>query len=172
MIEFLWIEDYEEVQNERTKPMQLFERLSTATDEVSPFGICFRPSNNFDTNAPFPVWKYNPIYLPNHLSIEVGSETPLNEPMWFYISFATRPDSFPSEKMQPIHHKIPLKEVTSAILTMKKNDNISEPAMIVNRIPNFKVIEAEEHLLELEFDNCIEGKMHDFRPILPLIFRW
>jgi hypothetical protein len=171
MIELLWIEDYEEVQNERTKPMQFFERLSASDSKVSPFGIGFRPSSNSETSAPFPIWKYKPIYLPEHLSFEVASETPLYEPMWFYIPFASRQDSS-SKNTQPINHKINLKEVTAAKVTINNTSDISKTADIVNELSNLYVVQAEEDLLELEFDNGIEGSVHDFRPSIPLIFRW
>lgn len=66
MIELLWVEDISEVQNERTKPLKLFERLSGTSEVVSPFGICFRPSENCNSIVPFTCWKYKPVYLPNH----------------------------------------------------------------------------------------------------------
>ena len=104
MIELIWIEDLEEVQNDKTKPMKLFERLSSSSDKVSPFGICFRPNKNGEMEAPFPSWKYNPVYLPSNLSIEVGSDIQLKEPLWFFISFGIRPDEAPKERMQ--HQKL------------------------------------------------------------------
>jgi len=172
MIELLWVEDYIEVNNERTAPLKLFERLSDTNKEVSPYGICFRPSSNSKADVIFPAWEYKPVYLPNELSIKVGYETPLDEPMWFYTSFACRQDEFSSDKMEPINHKMSLKEVTSTIVHMNKNSEISQTVMIKKDLPSFQVIEAEDHLLELEFDNGIKDKSYDFRPLIPLILRW
>lgn len=172
MIELLWIDDYEEVQSERTKPMRLFERLSTSNPEISPFGICFRPSDNSIGKPTFATWDYKPQYLPNSLSIQVGSKTPLCEPMWFYVSFAKRSDSFPREKSQPINNKLSLKEVTAATVTINNTCNLSEVAQEISKLHNFKLKESDQNLLELEFDYGREGKFHDFRPDLPLIFRW
>jgi hypothetical protein len=83
MLELLWVDNVEEVQNERTKPMRLFERCLLRTNEISPFGIGFRPTTDKDETVPFSTWDYHPIYLPDFLSIKVADKSPLSEPMYF-----------------------------------------------------------------------------------------
>ena len=42
--------------------------------------------------APFPAWDYHPIYLPDFLKMQVAHNTPLSEPLYFYLFFAKRQD--------------------------------------------------------------------------------
>ena len=83
MLELLWVENLEEVQSKLTKPMRLYERCLGTSNNISPFGIAFRPTTEKCEAAPFPVWDYHPIYLPNSLKIQVADNTPLSEPMFF-----------------------------------------------------------------------------------------
>lgn len=43
-VELLWLEDAAEAQSPVTLPTQLFARLQPIQPQVSPFGICLRPS--------------------------------------------------------------------------------------------------------------------------------
>ena len=113
MLELLWVENIEEVQSERTKPMRLYQRCQSTTNTISPFGIGLRPTTEKNESAPFPVWDYHPIYLPNFLKIQVADNTSLSEPMYFYLYFAIRQDKVSIERREPMKHKVPLKEVTS-----------------------------------------------------------
>jgi hypothetical protein len=102
-IELLWLEDTEEAKSRITQPTYLFERLTFAGQEASPFGICFRPTPVEDKKAPFPSWSYKPAYLPPGQAIAIG-EASLSEPMWFFLPFGVRPDAVPQEKRQPLNH--------------------------------------------------------------------
>ena len=172
MLELLWVEDIEEVKSERTKPMRLFERCLSNTNTISPFGIGLRPSTENDERAPFPVWDYHPIYLPDFLKIQVADDTPLSEPMYFYRSFAKRQDKVAIERMEPMEHEVPLKEVTSVKIYINQDTNLSYSANILNLLQNLSIEKDDEHLIELEFDNGTSNQSKDFRPDLPLLFRW
>ncbi len=54
-IELLWLEDAEAASSDLTRPTLLLERLTPGADEVSPFGLCFRPSGREAKSAPFPM---------------------------------------------------------------------------------------------------------------------
>jgi len=172
MLELLWVEDSEEVQNERTKPMRLFERCQLDQEASSPFGTAFRPTGDRIEILPFAVWDYHPIYLPDFLEIQIADGTPLSEPMYFYLSFAKRQDSVPDEKKEPMEHKVPLREVTSVKIHVNQDATLSSTACVLNRFQNFAIIKGKEHLLELEFDYGVSNQIRDFRPNLPLIFKW
>ncbi|MFT4107075.1 MAG: hypothetical protein QM657_15075 [Lacrimispora sp.] len=172
MLELLWVEDSEEVQNERTKPMRLFERCELEENANSPFGMAFRPTADKNEILPFQVWNYQPIYLPDFLKIQVADNTPLSEPMYFYLSFAKRQDSVSDENKEPMEHKVPLREITSIKIYVNQDIALSSAAVVLNKIQNIAVIKSQEHLLELEFDNGQSNQLRDFRPGLPLIFRW
>jgi len=49
---------------------------------------------------------------------------------------------------------------------------LSSTADVLNKIQNIAVIKSQEHLLELEFNNGQSNQSRDFRPDLPLIFKW
>ncbi|MCP3943807.1 MAG: VOC family protein [Desulfobacteraceae bacterium] len=65
MLELIWVSDFEEVKNELTKTTMLWERWSGRHDNVSPFGIIVRSSDEEDL---FEGWEYKPDYLPEGLS--------------------------------------------------------------------------------------------------------
>jgi hypothetical protein len=172
MLELLWVEDIEEVQNERTSPMRLFERCQLNSRVASPFGIAFRPSNGENELVPFPVWDYHPVYLPEFLKIQVAANTPLSEAMYFYLSFAVRQDKAFTQNREPMDHKVPLSEVTFVKIHIHQDDDLSAAACIINQFPNLSIIKDKEHLVEMEFDNGTLKQTKDFRPFLPLLFRW
>ncbi len=171
MLELLWVEHIEEVQSERTKPMRLFQRCQLISNAISPFGIGLRPTTE-DERALFLAWDYHPIYLPDFLRIQVADNTPLSEPMYFYLSFAKRQDKVSIEKREPMEHKVPLKEVTSVKTHVNQDDALSDSACVLNQIHNLSIINGKEHLFELEFDNGTLNQSKDFRPDLPLLFKW
>lgn len=158
MLELLWIENLKEVKNDLTKPMRLFERCSKKDKNISPFGIGFRPTTEKDEKALFPVWDYHPIYLPDFLKIQVADSTPLNEPMFFYLSFVGRQDKYPLEKLENMKHKLPLKEVTEVKMHINKKETFSEAAEIINKTNSLILIKDNENYLELTFDNHILKK--------------
>jgi len=109
-IELLHLVDEVEVQSELTAATRLFERLSCTDGAASPFGIGFRPSTAGEEPT-FPTWDYLPAYLPAGLKVDVAS-APVSEPMWFFLSFAKRPDQAPIERAQPIAHPNGFNEIT------------------------------------------------------------
>lgn len=172
MLELLWVENAEEVMSERTKPMRLYERCLSNKNTVSPFGIAFRPTDGMGEALPFPVWDYNPIYLPQKLKIQVAENTPMSEPMYFYLSFARRQDKVPKERREPMEHKVPLREVTSVKIHVKQDNALSKAALALNQVQNLSIENNKDHLLELEFDNGTFNQARDFRPEIPLLIKW
>lgn len=170
-IELLYLIDLEEIRSELTKPTQLFERLTSRGDDVSPFGICFRPSAGTEEKVPFSSWSYKPTYLPENMKIYIGN-APLNEPMWFFLPFGSRPDNAPSERQHPIEHQKGFGEITSVRVTIPGNSNLSNPALCSTDVEGFELVEGNTHLIQIGFDNERNDCSHDFRPILPLVFSW
>ena len=169
-LELLFIDNQDECKNQTTDQLRLFERLSTASPTISPFGVCFRPSNDGNSPAPFPSWSYKPCYLPAPLKIDVAP-IDLHEPMWFYLSFATRPDKAPTDKRQPLVHPCGARQLTDVKLFTTSN-KLSDAAQYANSLQMFCLISDETHRLELTFDNNEQQQERDFRPQLPLIVRF
>ena len=172
MLELLWVENPEEVRSETTSPMRLYERCMKPSHRVSPFGIGFRPTVERGEDAPFPSWDYRPAYLPDSLRIQVARDISLEEPMYFYLFFAARPDAYLGERREPLQHKMPLKEVTSVRVHINRTEKFSETADIIGKLPGLALLPSGENLLEVEFDGGTGNRIRDFRPDLPLIFRW
>ncbi|MYM35515.1 glyoxalase-like domain protein [Duganella sp. FT94W] len=155
-LELLWIADAAEVASPLTAPTTLGERLC-ADSAASPFGICFR-----DAGTPsFPVFDYQPSYLPPGMSIGIASEAPLSEPMWFYLAGGK---SLPP----PPDHAAGLNRISAVRCTRPAVAALSAAALG----SGVTFAEGKEHLLEISFDDEMRGLTHDFRPILPLIFRY
>jgi len=176
MLELLFLTDVDEATSEATNRTKLHERLMREDGHASPFGLCFRPIGNGEKDknkeVGFPAWHYKPGYLPDHLHVDVG-DAPVNEPMWFFLSFSSRPDSTPLEKQQPLIHSIAVKEISSLNVSVPRVGDRSKTAQYISsKVNNINIIEGEEHLLEICFDNEIKGMSHDWRPALPVIFKW
>ncbi|ENX34636.1 hypothetical protein F889_01924 [Acinetobacter colistiniresistens] len=73
-LELLWLENIEEAKSETTAPTLLYDRISSKSDDISPFGVCFRPKNPEDKDVKFPSWDYRPSYLPNMLKVDVAND--------------------------------------------------------------------------------------------------
>jgi hypothetical protein len=170
-IELLYLHDATEIQNKLTKPTKLFERLTIKTHNTSPFGFCFRPSSDGETHVPFPHWDYRPRYLPKDLSIAIAYAS-IHEPMWFFAAFAEFPSIVKEKKQQPLEHPKGFTKITSVCVTIPDANDYSEAALCANSLHDFMIVKGSSHLLALAFNNKTEGKFHDFRPILPLIFKW
>lgn len=169
-IELLFATNRAELHSDLTKPTKLHERFPQRADSVSPFGVCLRPTK-VESKVPFESWSYRPQFLPDQLVIKVAS-SPSSEPMWFYLSFGSRPDSVLGDKRQPLVHECGFKEITSVKVFAPMSAGISEPATVISNSSIIEYLEGKEHLLIIGFDNEAQDTERDFRPSLPLIFRW
>lgn len=170
-VELLWLVDTTEAQSALVQPTHLFERLSQHDKTISPFGICFRPETQGDTELPFPCWDYSPSYLPPHLSIPMARENPRTEPLWFVLPFGAAPINASPEKRQPLEHALGFKQLTAVRITQPTEPH-SPAAQYANQVSGFQIQQGDEHLLELGFDAEQADLSHDFRPALPLIIHW
>jgi hypothetical protein len=168
-IELLWLADAAEANSEATRPTMLFQRLTGEAAQVSPFGLCFRPSGG-EKRAPFPSWQYRPAYLPPGLAVDVA-DAPAAEPMWFFLAFGGRPDAAAPARRQPLQRPGGLRQITSLRLT-SPGRGAASPAMAAAAAAGVEVREGAGHLLEIGFDHETAGRAHDFRPALPLLLRW
>jgi hypothetical protein len=160
-LELLWVADDAEVDSDLTRPTQLGERLRPGP--ASPFGICLRPSLGQAAN-PLPSWDYRPAYLPEGMAIQIGRDVPLAEPMWFFIAQARAPQDVPD-------HAAGLCAITSVKVTVPGVSGWSAAARAAMEEDGVVLVEGEEHCLEIGFDGAASGRVQDFRPELPLIFK-
>ena len=97
----------------------------------------------------------------------------LTEPMLFYLPFGKRPDAQSSPERQPLKHAAGLREITRVELMFPQADRpSSEWSTMMNVGGLVQIHGGTENLVELGFDGESQGKEMDFRPALPLLFRW
>jgi hypothetical protein len=181
MVELLWVHAPEETQSDSICRTRLWERWRDRRAEACPFGICLR-SVSQDSQAgqaiAFSSWAYSPPYLPPSISIAVGTNSDiLTEPMLFQIPFGQRPDQASVEKAQPLKHPLGLREITRIEVVMPSTNPgfcnpISPELQAVVDTHQVKLRGGIDYGLELGFDGEKQGQQIDFRPELPLIFRW
>lgn len=169
-IELLYLTDESEARSQLTAPTRLFDHLTCTEGVAAPFGVCFRPSTVGEKPL-FPVWEYRPIYLPTALSVDVG-HAPVSEPMWFFLSFAKRPDEAPIERAQPFEHPNGFRDITSVRVITPDNQAFSSAAQCANQLEGFAIVHGQEHLIIVEIDHGASGQTHDFRPGMPMIMNW
>lgn len=173
-LEFLWVHKEAEARGEAVKPLRLWERWLYQQTGYSPFGLCLRPSGpgGEPVELPFETRAYRPPYLPDPLQIDVA-ENPGHpaEPLLFHTSFGVRPDAYPSERKQPLEHPAGFGEVTQIRICLPGRA-VSEAMKVIEESGLVKLSPGDAHLLEVTFDGGARGKATDFRPGLPLFFRW
>ncbi|HZS05256.1 MAG TPA: VOC family protein [Blastocatellia bacterium] len=172
-LELLWVHNPQEAQSEAIRPLHLWERWSGRGKETCPFGFIFRPAGQEPGGPPFPTWEYRPSYLPEPLSIEVGTNADtLTEPMLFYMAFGRRTDVRLRGQPQPREHSAGGREITRLHFGSPHADELSAElrATVDSGLVSFGA--GETYLLEIGFDGESQGRSADFRPALPLVFRW
>jgi hypothetical protein len=173
MLEFLWVCDPEEAKSELISPTHLWERWANRQSGACPFGVCLRSTTNDSDSMAFPSWAYRPPYLPEPLSIAVGTNSDvLTEPMLFQTPFGKRPDRFSPEKAQPLEHPIGWQEITRVELVTPAADRPSPAWQAAIDTDRVKLRAGGEYCVELGFDGEVQGDRVDFRPGLPLVVSW
>jgi hypothetical protein len=172
-LELLWITDRAEAQSETIRPTHLWERWKARGSNACPFGLCFRPSTQEQSDAPFPTWEYRPPYLPPSWSFQVGTNASvMNEPALFYLPFSRRPDSQSAPRKQVMEHAAGLRELTRVELISPHGDHASPAfeAMLSTGVIRRRA--GASQVVELGFDGESKGQVADFRPNLPIVFCW
>ena len=176
MLELLWVRDEREVRSPPITPARLWERWRYRSTGYSPFGICLRPSARHapaePAALPFATWEYRPPYLPSELHIDVAAGTAANEPLLFAIPHGERPDAFPEERCQPLVHPKGVVEITRLRIVLPSDEPVSGAVRALHRAGVVPFDTGNDHVAEIEFDHGNRGQSADFRPLLPLRFRW
>ena len=173
MLEFLWVCDPEEARSELIRSTHLWERWANRQDGACPFGVCLRSTTPDRDSIAFPSWAYRPPYLPEALSIAVGTNSGvLTEPMLFQTPFGKRPDRYSPDRAQPLNHHLGLCEITRVELVSPTADRPSPELQAAINTDRFRLRVGGGYCVELGFDGEVQGHQVDFRPGLPLIISW
>lgn len=120
----------------------------------------------------FSAWAYRPNYLPEPLHIGMATNTDkITEPMLFYFPFG-KPRTKSQLKPARFDHACRFREITRVEITSPPGDGKSEELTSALDAGLLKMRSGIEYLLEIGFDNEVQGQKKDFRPDLALIFSW
>lgn len=176
MLEFLWVENEAEVRSPPIQPTRLWERSRHQDTGYSPFGLGFRPAAGQAVTAddlPFETWAYRPPYLPPHLQIDVARiEAYPGEPFIFHMPLSRRPDAAPPDRRQPLDHPLGMRLMTQLTLSLPNTAKKSTAVEAIETLGLVAFVEGQEPLAEMTFDHAAQGQTADFRPALPLLWRW
>jgi hypothetical protein len=169
MLELLWMDDAVEARSTATRDTRLWDRFHDP-GTVCPFGIILRPAPDTHPQCPFPAWLYRPPAMPE-LALHVAGGTGMDEPMWCYLAGGRPPAQAPPERRQPLQHAAGFRELTGLRLVSPALAEGST-TLAMARLGIISWQPGDDYGLELEFDGGAHGERADFRPSLPLTFRW
>jgi hypothetical protein len=172
MLELLWVANATEAQSAAGRT-RLWERWTERDQDACPFGFCVRPKIAPAGELPFPAWEYRPRYLPPSVCMHIGTNSDvLSEPMLAYLGFIQ-----PAERRQQLEREGRgaggvMREITRTVMQMPGAKRASPELATMARSTSLELCEGQAYLLEIGFDGEKQGKLADFRPLLPLVFRW
>lgn len=171
MLELLWVNDGLEAKSELTRPTKLWERWSERESNACPFGICFRPTSD-NASPPIPTWAYRPIFLPESMHIDMATNTErFSEPMMFFSPLGMKRTKSPL-KSEQMDHPCALRKITRLEMTNPIGEGFSTELQTAINLGLLKLRAENGYLMEIGFDNEIQGQRMDFRPDLPLVIFW
>jgi hypothetical protein len=170
MLELIFVTDEAEARSAAVALTRLWERSRWRQTAVSPIGLCLRTTEQ--APPPFPVYDYQPAYLPSGGAIPIARGTLAVEPMVFINPYGIRPDSYPPERREPLEHALGVHAISAVQITSAGCEPPSDPLYFAQRQGIVTYSNGAGHLLELTFDDGTCGGQADLRPELPLVLRW
>lgn len=184
-LELIFVYDQKEFEknSSKNKNLDFRDRANFKKNGASPFSIALKVKDYNIEKIPFEKVSYHQNWMEENVNIYAAknSKTHLKEPSIFIVYPEIESDTFetPSDlKNIPDEHALwrefykhqnGAKKVTNISITSTDLELKTETINAVNGIENLIVKSGKEHLMELYFDNNIQGKSFDLRPELPLI---
>jgi len=171
-----------EENNKINSDLDFTTRANFKQNGASPFSIALKIKDYNIDKIPFEKIKYHQDWMKDSVSIYTAKSSKIHfkEPSIFVVYpeieseiFETLDDlkNIPEEyALWREFHKHPngAKKITNIRITSTDVKLNSKPIQAVNGIQNTMVKNGSEHLMELYFDENIQGKSFDLRPELPL----
>jgi hypothetical protein len=104
--------------------------------------------------------------------IDMATTSPVTREPLVFLAATRRPDAEPPPARQPLVHAAGVREVTAVRLGIPGAEPLSATLRAVEATGIATFSRGPEHRLELGFDGERQGGAADFRPDLPLVFRW
>jgi hypothetical protein len=116
---------------------------------------------------PFPTWSYKPSYLPPDLSIEIGKDLDLREPLLFYLPFLL--NRWPAAAQGAQQESAQIDEL--AMLHVSLPDAVTPSAALASTAAAglLRIGRGPGYLLEIGFTGNRTTRL-DLRPELPIVF--
>lgn len=184
-LELIFVYDQNELEenNAKNKDLDFTERANFEKNGASPFSIALKVENYNIEKIPFEKVSYHQDWMEQNVNIysAKNSKTHLKEPSIFIVYPQIESERFETlsdlEKIPDEYalwrefykHPNGAKKITKIIITSTDVDLNTKTIKAVNGIENITIKNGKEHLMELYFDNNIQGKSFDLRPELPLI---
>lgn len=184
-LELIFVYDQNELieNNKKNQDLDFTKRANFEKNGASPFSLALKVKDYNINNIPFEKISYHQDWMDKNMNIysAKNSKKELKEPSIFvvypemeYEKFETLSDlkNIPEEHAiwrEFYKHPNGSQKITEIIITSRNLNLNTETIQAVNGIENLTVKDGEEHLMELHFDNDIQGKSFDLRPELPLI---
>ncbi len=166
-LELLWVSDLDQARREPARRTRLWERWLRRAQGACPFGVALRPIDvEADEAPPFPTWAYHAPYLPKQVSIGIALATPLTEPEFLHLAFATKPES---KNREPMTHPAGFAQLTGVRIGVPSGVH-SAAAKAASASGFVAFFEDDRYVMELLFDGRSDLRV-DLRPALPLVLR-
>ena len=183
-LELIFVYDEEEFNTNVAKNKQLdFEERSKSPENgFLPFSIALKMENYDKNKIPFKTIEYTQDWMGDSNKIYVSKNAKLKkeEPSLFVIYPEIQYDVFDTKKdLSKIpeeysmwrdfyYHKNEAEKISKIKIYTSKLDTNSETLKMLNDLKEVEVVEGEEYLMELYFDNQKKKKVYDMRPEIPL----
>nr|WP_299345268.1 VOC family protein [Allomuricauda sp.] len=155
------------------------KRVDYENTKASAFGIGLQMEKYDPDRIPFEVSRFYQTYLPDnsYLYFASSSEQMIREPLTFVVCpelQSTVKDSETLSKMPEnirgfYEHGNKALRVSRIVFTIDHKGPFSKTMEKVDKVDNIHIKKGKEQLLEIFFDNQVQGKSHDLRPELPVI---
>ncbi|WP_298496136.1 VOC family protein [uncultured Algibacter sp.] len=184
-LELIFVYNQKELEdnNKINKDLDFTARANLENNGASPFSIALKVKDYNVDKIPFEKIKYHQDWMLKNASIysAKNSKIHLKEPSIFVVYPEIESDTF--ETLTDLKnipdqyafvrdfykHPNGAKKITNIIITSTNLNLKTKTIKAANGIKNLTVKNGTEHLMELYFDNNIQGKSFDLRPELPLI---
>jgi hypothetical protein len=171
MLELIWVHDATEAQAPPGARLAILERWRHRETGASPFGLCLRRRQVEGATAPFETWPYRPAYLPAGVAIDVAATSPVAREPLVFLAPTRRPDRTPGFTGARVH-AAGVQEISAVRIGVPGTGPLSATLQAVEATGVATFPRGGEPRLELGFDGERRGGSADFRPDLPLVFRW
>ncbi|WP_452221516.1 hypothetical protein [Lacinutrix salivirga] len=184
-LELVFVYDQKEFKQNaiKNKDLDFTERANFKNNGASPFSIALKLKDYKVEGILFEKVKYHQSWMEDNGSIysAKNSKTHLKEPSIFVVypeieanvfESITALENTPSEDSlwkTFFKHSNGAEQLTNITITSTDLDVTTKTIKAVNAIDNLTIKNGKEHLMELYFDNNVQGKTFDLRPELPLI---